>query len=164
VEARVIRFSRLLTPLLAVAALTFLGPAGPAAAGGPSGLTRAVQAMAPGATAVPGGFRFRVDDVAVSVLADEGAGLLRVVARAGDLSDRDVGLVASALGPELVPDPGARVVSVRGFLCSAVLAPLRGLTEGVLRRAVDGAVQVARETARTAALSDAAEAGLPPLR
>jgi hypothetical protein len=112
-------------------------------------LARAVEAIAPGATPVPGGFRFRIQDVAVSVLADEAAGLLRVVARAGELTDREVRLVVSALRADMLPDFGARVVSVRGLMCSAVLAPLRGLTEAILQHTVDGAVLAARVAART---------------
>jgi len=161
--------SRLAVPVLA-ATLVVLQPLPPTAhaAGGPGGLARAVEALAPGATALPNGFRFRIEEVVVSVLADEAAGLLRVVARAGDLSDRDLGLVASALGPDLVPDLAARVVSVRGLMCSAVLAPLRGVTEPVLRRAVEGAVLVAREAARAPdpagglRTDPAPGAGLPP--
>ncbi len=113
-------------------------------------VTQTVESMAPGAASVPGGFRFTVDDVAVSVLTDEAAGLLRVVARAGGLPDQEVRLIASALGPDSIPDLGARLVSVRGFVCAAVLAPLRGLTGGRLRRAVDGAVRMALEAAGTA--------------
>ncbi len=113
----------------------------------PAALARAVQAVTPHAAPVPGGWRFRMREVVVSVLADEARGLLRVVARAGDLSDREVGLVVSALGPDLPPDLGPRVVSVRGLMCAAVLTPLHGLTEAVLRQAVDGAVRSALEAA-----------------
>lgn len=122
-------------------------------------VTRAVQAMAPGAAAVPGGYRFTLDGVAVSVLADEAAGLLRVVARAGRLGEREVGLVAAALSADMIPDLGVRMVSVRGLMCAAVLAPLRGLTDGLLRRAVDGAVQTARAAAGAEDEARAAEPG-----
>ncbi|HEX7124354.1 MAG TPA: hypothetical protein VF406_01080 [Thermodesulfobacteriota bacterium] len=110
-------------------------------------VTQAVEAMAPEAVAVPGGFRFAVDDVAVSVLTDEEAGLLRVVAWDSDLGDPDVRLVASALSPDMIPDLGARLVSVRGLMCAAVLAPLRGLTDARFRGTVDGVVRMAREAA-----------------
>lgn len=123
-------------------------------------VARAVEAMAPGAASVPGGYQFTVDGVAVSVLADEAAGLLRVVARAGEIGEREVRLVASALSPDMVPDLGARMVSVRGLMCAAVLAPLRGLTDGILRRAVDGAVRMARDAAG-AAEDEAGAAEMP---
>lgn len=137
------------TALIAAAGLAALlampGLARGAGGAAPAALASAVRTMAPDALPVPGGWRFRIQDVVVSVLADEASGLLRVVARAGDLPDREVGLVVSALGPDLPPDLGPRVVSVRGMLCAAVLAPLRGLTEAVLRGAVEGAVRGARE-------------------
>lgn len=136
------RLTSLAAALLVALPATAWSAEGPVAV-----VTRAVTAMAPGASPVPGGFRFMVDDVAVSVLTDEGAGLLRVVARAGSLGDREIRLVASALSPDMVPDLGARLVSVRGLMCAAVLAPLRGLTDGLLRHAVDGAVRLARQAA-----------------
>lgn len=134
-----------------VAALVIAMPATAWPADSPAAVvTRAVEAMAPTARAVPGGYRFTMDGVAVSVLADETAGLLRVVAGAGEIGDPEMRLVASALSPDMIPDLGVRMVSVRGLMCAAVLAPLRGLTDGVFRRAVDGAVQMAREAAGAA--------------
>lgn len=143
-----VRTKRLVVVAMGVAAV-LAAPAAVRGADGqaPATLARAVHAVAPHAVPVPGGWRFQMQDVVVSVLADEASGLVRVVVRAGDLSDRDVGLVASALGPDLSPDSGPRVVSVRGFMCAAVLAPLRGLTDAGLRRAVDGAIRGAREAA-----------------
>jgi hypothetical protein len=136
-----------ITSLVAAAVLLLIPAAAWSADSAVTVVTRAVEAIAPGAVPVPGGFRFTVEDVAVSVLTDEAAGLLRVVARAGDLGDREVGLVASALSPDMLPDLGARLVSVRGLMCAAVLAPLRGLTDGLLRGALDGAVRMARQAA-----------------
>ncbi len=152
------RGGRLRRLLLAAVLAGFPGlpPTAAAGGGGPAdGLAGAVEAIAPGATSVSGGWRFRVQEVVVSVLADEGSGLLRVVARTGELSERDVGLVAAALGADPVPDLAARVVSVRGLVCSAVLAPLRGLTDAVLRQVIDGAVRAARDAA--------VEPDLPPI-
>jgi hypothetical protein len=132
-----------LTAALLVSLATALPTSALADAGA---LARIVGAMAPSAVPVAGGFRFTVEGVAVSVLGG-GSDLVRVVARAGELTERDVRLVVSALGPDLLPDPSARVVSVRGLVCSAVLARLDPLTEAGLREVVAGAVQVAREAA-----------------
>ncbi|HEY8367820.1 MAG TPA: hypothetical protein VIM86_00740 [Thermodesulfobacteriota bacterium] len=152
-----------LPTVLAAMLLVACMPATARSEDGPVGVVaRAVEAMAPEAVAVPGGFRFAVDDVVVSVLTDDDAGLLRVVAWDSDLGDPDVRLVAKALSSDMLPDLGARLVSVRGLLCAAVLAPLRGLTDARFRGTVDGVVRMAREAAAQMSVQ-AAAVGAPLL-